>query len=39
VGVIVYVLLSAVGGRTRAVPVLLWLLAAGFVLYFLLRLA
>jgi adenine/guanine/hypoxanthine permease len=38
VGVIVYVLLSAVGGRVRAVPALLWLLAAAFVLYFLLRL-
>jgi adenine/guanine/hypoxanthine permease len=37
-GVIVYVLLSAVGGRARAVPALLWLLAAAFVLYFLLRL-
>jgi AGZA family xanthine/uracil permease-like MFS transporter len=38
VGVIVYVLLSAVGGRGRAVPALLWLLAAAFVLYFLLQL-
>lgn len=37
VGVIVYVLLSAMGGRARAVPVLLWLLAAAFVLYFLLQ--
>jgi AGZA family xanthine/uracil permease-like MFS transporter len=39
VGVIVYVLLSALGGRSRALPVLLWLLAAAFVLYFLLQLA
>ncbi len=39
VGVIVYVLLSAAGGRARAVPALLWLLAAAFVLYFLLQLA
>jgi AGZA family xanthine/uracil permease-like MFS transporter len=39
VGVIVYVLLSAMGGRARAVPALLWLLAAAFVLYFLLLLA
>jgi adenine/guanine/hypoxanthine permease len=38
VGVIVYVLLSAVSGRSRAVPALLWLLAAAFVLYFLLQL-
>lgn len=38
VGVIVYVLLSAVGGRARAVPALLWLLAAAFGLYFLLQL-
>jgi AGZA family xanthine/uracil permease-like MFS transporter len=35
VGVIVYVLLSVIGGRGRAVPALLWLLAAAFVLYFL----
>jgi AGZA family xanthine/uracil permease-like MFS transporter len=39
VGVIVYVLLSALGGRARVVPVLLWLLAAAFMLYFLLQLA
>jgi AGZA family xanthine/uracil permease-like MFS transporter len=39
VGVIVYVLLSAVGGRARAVPALLWLLAAAFALYFLLQFA
>jgi AGZA family xanthine/uracil permease-like MFS transporter len=39
VGVIVYVLLSAVGGRARTVPALLWLLAAAFLLYFLLQLA
>lgn len=39
VGVIVYVLLSAVGGRARAVPALLWLLTAAFVVYFLLQLA
>jgi AGZA family xanthine/uracil permease-like MFS transporter len=39
VGVIVYVLLSTVGGRARVVPVLLWLLAAAFVLYFLLQFA
>ena len=39
VGVIVYVLLSAVAGRARAVPALLWLLAVAFVLYFLLQLA
>jgi AGZA family xanthine/uracil permease-like MFS transporter len=38
VGVIVYVLLRAIGGRARAVPALLWLLAAAFVLYFLLQL-
>jgi AGZA family xanthine/uracil permease-like MFS transporter len=38
VGVIVYVLLSAVSGRARAIPALLWLLAAAFVLYFLLQL-
>ena len=38
VGVIVYVLLSVLGGRARAVPGLLWLLAAAFVLYFLLLL-
>jgi adenine/guanine/hypoxanthine permease len=37
VGVSVYVLLSAIGGRARAVPALLWLLAAAFVVYFLLR--
>jgi hypothetical protein len=35
----VYVLLSAIGGRARAVPALLWLLAAAFVIYFLLQLA
>lgn len=34
VGVIVYVLLSALGGRARTVPALLWLLAAAFVGYF-----
>ena len=34
VGVIVYVLLSALGGQARAVPALLWLLAAAFVGYF-----
>lgn len=34
VGVIVYVLLSVLGGRARAVPALLWLLAAAFVGYF-----
>lgn len=34
VGVIVYVLLSALGGRARTVPALLWLLAAAFVDYF-----
>ena len=39
VGVIVYVLLSAVGGRARAVPALLWLLAAAFGLYFLFQFA
>jgi len=39
VGVIVYVLLRAVGGRARAVPALLWLLAAAFMVYFLLQLA
>ena len=39
VGVIVYVLLSAVGGRARAVPALLWLLTVAFVVYFLLPLA
>jgi adenine/guanine/hypoxanthine permease len=39
VGVIVCVLLSASGGRARAVPALLWLLAAAFGLYFLLQLA
>jgi adenine/guanine/hypoxanthine permease len=39
VGVIVYVLLSAAGGRARAVPALLWLLTAAFVLYFVLQLA
>jgi AGZA family xanthine/uracil permease-like MFS transporter len=39
VGVIVYVLLSVVGGRTRAVPALLWLLAVAFGLYFLLQFA
>jgi adenine/guanine/hypoxanthine permease len=38
VGVIVYILLSVMGGRGRAVPALLWLLAAAFVMYFLLRL-
>jgi AGZA family xanthine/uracil permease-like MFS transporter len=38
VGVIVYVLLSAAGGRARAVPALLWLLTAAFVVYFLLQL-
>jgi AGZA family xanthine/uracil permease-like MFS transporter len=38
VGVIVYVLMSALGGRARAVPALLWLLAASFVVYFLLQL-
>jgi adenine/guanine/hypoxanthine permease len=39
VGVIVSVVLSAVDGRSRAVPALLWLLAAAFGLYFLLQLA
>jgi AGZA family xanthine/uracil permease-like MFS transporter len=39
VGVIVYVILSALGGRARAVPALLWLLTAAFVVYFLLQLA
>lgn len=39
VGVIVYVLLSAAGGRARGVPALLWLLAAAFAVYFLLQLA
>ena len=38
VGVIVCVVLRALGGRSRAVPALLWLLAAAFVLYFLLQL-
>jgi adenine/guanine/hypoxanthine permease len=38
VGVIVYVVLSAVSGRARTVPALLWLLAAAFGLYFLLQL-
>ena len=38
VGVIVYALFSVLGGRARSVPVLLWLLAAAFVLYFLLSL-
>jgi AGZA family xanthine/uracil permease-like MFS transporter len=38
VGVIVYVFLSAVGGRAGTLPVLLWLLAAAFSLYFLLLL-
>jgi AGZA family xanthine/uracil permease-like MFS transporter len=38
VGVIVYVLLQLAAARGRAVPKLLWLLAAAFVLYFLLRL-
>jgi xanthine/uracil/vitamin C permease (AzgA family) len=39
VGVIVSVVLSAAGGRARAVPAHLWLLAAAFGLYFLLQLA
>jgi adenine/guanine/hypoxanthine permease len=39
VGVIVYVILSALGGRAHAVPALLWLLTAAFVVYFLLQLA
>ena len=34
VGVIVYVVLSVLGGRARAVPGLLWLLAAAFGVYF-----
>jgi AGZA family xanthine/uracil permease-like MFS transporter len=38
VGVIVYVLLRAIGGRACTVPALLWLLAATFGLYFLLQL-
>jgi adenine/guanine/hypoxanthine permease len=39
VGVIVYVLLQLGGRKGGAVPKLLWLLAAAFVVYFLLRLA
>jgi adenine/guanine/hypoxanthine permease len=39
VGVIVYVVLTAIDGRSRAVPALLWLLAAAFVMYFLLQIA
>ncbi|HMQ33636.1 MAG TPA: NCS2 family permease [Chloroflexaceae bacterium] len=37
VGVLGYVLLQLAAGRSRAVPALLWLLAAAFALYFLLR--
>jgi AGZA family xanthine/uracil permease-like MFS transporter len=37
IGVLVYVLLRVVGGRVRGVPALLWLLAATFGVYFLLR--
>lgn len=35
VGVIVYVLLNALGGRARGIPALLWVLAAAFAGYFL----
>jgi len=38
IGVIVNVLLRAIGGRARTVPALLWLLVAAFGLYFLLQL-
>jgi AGZA family xanthine/uracil permease-like MFS transporter len=39
VGVLVYVLVTVIGGRARAVPALLWLLAGSFAVYFLLQLA